>query len=204
MMTFIVLATSNRHKVHEFRQMLEAHSFEIVTPDDRGLRLTVDETGQTFEENAQIKAEAHAAASDSFALADDSGLVVDAMDGAPGILSARFGGAGATDEDRNALVLSRMIDVPVSRRSARFVAAIAIAGPQIETRMFRGVVEGRISDRARGNQGFGYDPIFLYPPYQATFGEVSPARKNAVSHRARALSLAVDHLETLRLKGILG
>ena len=139
---------------------------------DLGLELEVEETGTTFVENAVLKAEACLGATGLLSVSDDSGLVVDALGGAPGIYSARYGGAGRTDADRNELVLDELRSVPDELRSARFVCVIAVARPEHETAVFEGTVEGFITRRVVGNEGFGYDPIFYYPPFERTFGEV--------------------------------
>jgi XTP/dITP diphosphohydrolase len=144
-----------------------------------------EETGLTFEENAALKAQYYSKHCDGYLFADDSGLEVDALGGAPGVYSARFAGPHATDAANNQLLLSRMQGV--TNRTARFVCAIALAtgGRLVET--FRGEVEGRLLDAPRGNTGFGYDPLFFYPPFNCTFGEAALDRKMEVSHRAKAL-----------------
>ncbi len=176
----------------------------MVTPAELEIDLEVDETGATFAENATLKAEAFLKASGMLSVADDSGLVVDALHGAPGIYSARYGGPGRSDDDRNALVLEELRPVPEALRTARFVCAIAIAEHGRETRVFEGTVEGLISREPIGDHGFGYDPIFYYAPFQRTFGEVDADLKATVSHRGNALRRAVPYLRELLTDDILG
>lgn len=166
----------------------------MVTPIDLGIELEVEETGSSFTENAELKAEAFFGATGMTTVADDSGLVVDALHGAPGIYSARYGGPGSTDADRNELVLGEMRHIPDELRSARFVCAIAVAQEGHEMAVFEGTVEGFITRRAAGEQGFGYDPIFYYPPFERTFGEVDADLKATVSHRGKALRQAAVFL----------
>jgi XTP/dITP diphosphohydrolase len=161
---------------------------------DLGIDLEVEETGITFAENAVLKAEAFLEAGGILSVADDSGLVVDALQGAPGIYSARYGGPDRTDDDRNRLVLEEMQAVPRELRTARFVCAIAVALPGRETAVFEGSVEGFITREAIGDQGFGYDPIFYYPAFGHTFGEVDADLKATVSHRGNALQHAAPFL----------
>lgn len=165
--------------------------------------MEVDETGSSFAENARLKAEAFLAASGILTVSDDSGLVVDALHGAPGIYSARYGGAGLSDDDRNALVLAELREVPEASRAARFVCAIAVADRGRETKVFEGTVEGVIAREPRGTHGFGYDPIFYYPPFGRTFGEVDADLKATVSHRGRALGQAAPYLRAVLADDIL-
>ncbi len=182
----ILLASNNPHKLEEFRQIL-GDTFDVLSPRDLGMVLDVEEAGTTFEENARLKAEALAGASDLVTIADDSGLLVDALGGEPGVRSARYGGPNKSDTDRLELVLERLRGVPAEARSARFVAAIAICGPELPTAVVEGEVEGFITESPRGRGGFGYDPIFLYPPAGRTFGEMPANDKALVSHRGIAL-----------------
>lgn len=199
----ILLATNNRHKVDELRAMLVPAGYTVCCPDDLGLRVEVEETGSTFAENAILKAEAFRDASGLAALADDSGLVVEALGGEPGVRSARYGGPGLTDAGRTALLLARMASVPDGRRSARFVAALALAVPGRTAEVFEGQVEGIITREPRGRGGFGYDPVFLYPPAGTTFAELASADKDAVGHRGRALRALLRHLTSSGGDGIL-
>lgn len=194
MTTQILLASNNPHKLIEFRQIL-GDSFEVLSPADLGLTLDVDETGSTFEENAVLKAEALSRVSGLPTIADDSGLVIDALGGEPGVYSARYGGPEKTDRDRVELVLERLDGIPPEARTARFVSAIGLCRLGSATEVVRGEVDGRITERARGTEGFGYDPIFLYPPSGLTFGEMDALGKAAVSHRGRALRRMRARLE---------
>ena len=193
----LLLATNNPGKAVEYRALLEGCGWELVTPRDLGLSLEVEEVGGDYAENARIKAEAFAKASGLVALADDSGIEVEALGGAPGPLSARFGGEGASDEQRVALLLERLKGVPPERRSARFRCLIAVARPAGEVSLFEGQCEGRVAEEPRGEGGFGYDPVFLLPERGLTIAELPPEEKNAVSHRGRAARQARALLEGL-------
>lgn len=199
----VVAASNNPHKIKEFRRILGPIGFNIVAPADLGLRLQVEETGDSFAVNALLKARAFNGASGLSALADDSGLVVDALGGGPGVYSARYGGEGLTDEDRCRLVVEALRDVPVERRTARFVVAIALVTNTGRTITVDGSVEGSIEPDARGSNGFGYDPIFYYPPAGRTFGEMSPQEKDWVSHRSVALHRLAAALSEPGAAGIL-
>ncbi|MGI2335691.1 MAG: XTP/dITP diphosphatase [Dehalogenimonas sp.] len=182
----LLLATNNPGKVKEYTELFTGAGFYLVTPKDKGMEIDPVETGQTFAENAVIKAEVLSAASGLLTLADDSGLEVDALGGAPGVRSARYAGDGATDADRNALLLENMKDISEPQRTARFRCAIAIAGSGHRTQVVEGVVEGIITDKPRGSGGFGYDPVFYLPELGCTMAELTPEEKNGLSHRARA------------------
>ena len=191
----LLLATNNPGKVAEFRQLLEGCGWELVTPADIGLDLHVDETGQTYAENATIKAEAYAKASGLVTLADDSGLEVDALGGRPGLLSARYAGLDRTDEGRVQALLQELAGISDEERSARFRCVIAIAEPGGRVELVEGTVEGRIAHEPRGENGFGYDPVFLLPERGLTAAELPPGEKNAVSHRGAATQEARTVLE---------
>ena len=193
----LLLATNNPGKAAEYRALLEGCGWELVTPRDLGLHLEVEEVGGDYAENATIKAEAFTKASGLVALADDSGIEVEALGGAPGPLSARFGGEGASDQQRVALLLERLAGVPPERRSARFRCLIAVARPAGEVSLFEGQCEGRVAEEPRGEGGFGYDPVFLLPERGLTIAELPPEEKNAVSHRGRAARQARALLEGL-------
>ncbi|MBI3944605.1 MAG: XTP/dITP diphosphatase [Armatimonadetes bacterium] len=193
-MTTLVLATRNAYKVGELRALLADLPVAIRSLADYPAVPDVPETGATFAENAALKARAVAAATGHLALADDSGLVVDALGGAPGIRSSRFAGPGATDRDRVDRVLALMKDVPEERRAARFVAAVAVAAPGGEARTVVAACEGRIAFAPRGEHGFGYDPIFLIPDRGLTMAELPPEEKNRISHRAQAIARAREAL----------
>jgi XTP/dITP diphosphohydrolase len=193
----LLIATNNAGKVAEYGELLGDASWELVTPRDVGLHLEVEESGRDYAENAKIKAATFAKASGLVALADDSGIEVDALGGAPGPLSARFGGEGIGDEGRVALLLERLAGVPPAKRSARFRCLIAVAQPEGRVDLFEGQCEGRVAVEPRGESGFGYDPVFLLPDRGLTMAELPPQEKNAVSHRGRAARRAKAFLEGL-------
>jgi XTP/dITP diphosphohydrolase len=183
----LVLATLNPHKGRELLALLGAVPFQIkLLSEFPGAQLP-EETGRTYAENALVKARTAARLTSVLALGDDSGLEVDALGGAPGIHTARFGGPGLSDRERWELLLERLRDVPPARRTARFRCVIALARPAPGEQVVEGVVEGVIAQAPRGNGGFGYDPVFFYPPLGRTFGEISDEEKQRVSHRAKAL-----------------
>ena len=185
----ILIATSNPGKAREITGLLAPLRLDIVTLRDRGLARSGDvpeETGATYEENARGKGLHYAQRSGLVAIADDSGIEVDALDGKPGPLSARYGGPGLDDAARRRLLLEALAGMPDERRAARYVAVAVIAAPDGRAQAFRGVCEGRILRAARGTGGFGYDPVFFYPPFNATFAELPEERKNGVSHRGQA------------------
>lgn len=177
-------ATTNPGKLREFRLALQ-DSFEVQPLPGLGSIPVPEETGATFEENAIQKALYYSRHCDGYLFVDDSGLEVDALAGAPGVYSARFAGPDASDEANNRLVLERMRGV--RDRTARFVCLVALAKSGRLVRTFRGAVEGLLTEAPRGPNGFGYDPIFFYPPFGCTFGEAPLERKMEVSHRAQAL-----------------
>ena len=190
----ILAATTNKHKIQEFQSMLDVSAdsgrVSIISPDTIKDFPEIVENGATFEENARIKASQAARYADMAAFADDSGLEVAALGGAPGIYSARFGGENATYPEKMAKILKELENA--SDRRARFVCVIALAyrGDIVET--FRGEVTGRIAPEPRGTQGFGYDPIFIPDGYDKTFGELGEEVKSKLSHRARAFALAAE------------
>jgi XTP/dITP diphosphohydrolase len=198
----LVIATNNPGKLREFRDLLDGCGFELVTPADLGVPFGPEETGSTFEENAVIKAVAAMEAAGLPALADDSGLEVDKLDGRPGVLSARYAGRGRTDpalsdEDRVQLVLDEMRGVPDAERAARFRCVIAIATPDGAVRTVDGVFEGRLAHAPRGQNGFGYDPIFVVSELGVTSAELPPDEKNAMSHRGHAALKAREILRQI-------
>ena len=182
----LLLATNNAGKLRELHDILSGLPLELVTPSQIGLDLEVDETGASFEENAILKATAFARASGLPALADDSGLEIDALGGEPGVHSKRYAGPDASDADRIALVLSKLQDVPEAQRSARFRCVMALATPEELVGTVEGVCEGRVAFAPRGDNGFGYDPIFLLPERGRTMAELPAEEKNVISHRGRA------------------
>jgi len=183
----LILATENPHKVREIRELLADLDVEVVHVGELDDPPTLVETARTFAENASQKALATAQATGDLALADDSGLIVDALGGEPGVRSARYAGEGATQQDLIDKLLGAMACVPDDRRAARFVCALSLCGPEGEVGRWEGRVEGAITRAPRGDGGFGYDPVFYYPPAGMTFAEMAPEAKNAVSHRGRAL-----------------
>jgi XTP/dITP diphosphohydrolase len=185
----IFCATTNRGKLREFRMK---SGFEIEPLPGLESIPVCEETGNTFEANAVQKALHYGARTGGLLMAEDSGIEVDALGGAPGVWSARFAGPGATDADNNRLLLDRLGDT--RNRSARYVSVIALAKAGKIEMTFRGEVEGEIAFEPRGFNGFGYDPLFYYPPFGCTFGEAAPEQKQAVSHRGRALEGLFRHL----------
>ncbi len=196
----LLLATSNQAKVREYRSLLGSLPYELVTPAELNLTTTVSEVGESLEENAKIKATAFAAASGLLSLADDSGLEVDALGGEPGHLSARYAGEGVTDTERINYLLARLNGVPWEKRSARFRCVIAIARPDGEVALCSGECPGLITFTPRGEQGFGYDPIFYLPELDKTMAELPLELKNKVSHRGQAASKACSVLQRLHEK----
>ncbi|GAB4158141.1 MAG: XTP/dITP diphosphatase [Planctomycetota bacterium] len=188
----VIVASRNKGKVAEIRQILSLWGVEVVPLSELPALPDVEETGTSFAENAIVKARTVACATGLPAISDDSGIEVDYLGGFPGVHSARFAGLDATDEEKNRIILDKLAGVPVSQRGAGFRCAAAFAAPDGRVVGFEGGVRGFIADEPRGFGGFGYDPIFFYPPYGRTFGEVSAEMKNKVSHRGRAFRLLAD------------
>lgn len=186
----LVLATNNIHKIREISQILEGLDVEIVTKDAFPDFPDVEETGSTLEENAILKAEEISDFTGLPSMADDSGLEVDALDGAPGVISARYAGPGCTFADNNAKLLRELTGVPREKRTARFRCVIAVCFGKGDTRLAEGTVDGVITDEIRGREGFGYDPVFLIPDLGMTFAEMPADQKNSMSHRGRAVRKA--------------
>ena len=182
----LLVATGNPGKVLELAELLRDTPYTLVSLRGLGLPAEIDEPADTFEGNAVIKAEAYARMSGLLTLADDSGLEVDALGGAPGVHSRRFAGDHASDDDRTALVLQRLAGIPWERRTARYRCVLALAAPGEPTVTCEGVCSGIIEYGPRGDGGFGYDPVFFLPEYGKTVAELSLEEKNRVSHRARA------------------
>lgn len=183
----IILASNNKSKLREFKELVAGMDIELISQREAGCDFEVDETGETFEENAFLKADAVTKATGCIAIADDSGLVVDALGGEPGVYSARYGlGHEASDEDRNRYLLNKLGD-DTTERSARFVCCICCTMPDGTVLQTRGECEGEILHAPRGENGFGYDPLFLPVGYDKSTAEMSPDEKNAISHRGRAL-----------------
>jgi XTP/dITP diphosphohydrolase len=197
-LTRLCIATNNRGKQAEFKELLRDWGGEIVFPQELGLQLKVQEVGDSYAEIAALKARAYAKASGLPCLADDSGLEVDALDGAPGLYTARYAGPEASDADRWAKLLNALAETPEGQRGARFRCAVALARPGgTPVEIAEGTCEGRIAFAPRGTQGFGYDPIFYVPDYRCTMAELPAAVKNQISHRARALQAARPLLDAL-------
>lgn len=190
----IVVATFNPGKVREIVPLFEPLGLSLTSLADRGIEEPLEETGATYEENARAKAEHYARLCALPAVADDSGIEVDALRGRPGVLSARYGGEGLDDAGRCRRLLEEMAGVPAARRGARYVAVAAIALPGGEARTFRGVSEGRILEAGRGAGGFGYDPLFLVPSANCSSAELTAEAKNGISHRALAFSRLAERL----------
>ena len=185
----LILATENEHKVREIRELLSDLDVAVIHLGQLDAAPVLTETGATFAENAREKACAVAHATGELALADDSGLEVDTLGGEPGVRSARWAGEGAGGPELVAKLLRELAQVPDERRRARFVCALSLCAPEGEVGRWEGRVEGVIAHEPRGTGGFGYDPVFLYPEDGMTFAEMAPERKNAVSHRGRALQV---------------
>ncbi len=195
----IVLASKNKKKIGELRALLSKHieNIEILSLEDVGIYEDIIEDGDTFRENALIKAKV-AASTGYIGVGDDSGLEVDSLDGAPGVYSARYAGEHGDDEANNKLLLEKLRDK--SDRTARFVCTIACVFPSGEHKpiVCRGTVEGEIIDEYRGDGGFGYDPIFYYPPLDKTLAEIDADEKNSISHRGRAIELLALALKEIK------
>ncbi|MBQ3542713.1 MAG: XTP/dITP diphosphatase [Oscillospiraceae bacterium] len=184
----VVLASKNPHKLVEISKITEKFGMELILQSQLGVDIDVEETGTTFEENSFLKAEAVMKATGLPALADDSGIAVDALNGEPGVYSARYGFDESLDDwGRLELLLKNTENVPDGQRQAQFVCVITMVTPDGQTIQARGEIHGELTREPRGENGFGYDPIFYYPPYGKTTAEMTPEEKNAVSHRGNAL-----------------
>ena len=192
----VVLASKNKHKLVEIEQITKKFDMELVLESDLGVDIDVEETGTTFEENSFLKANAVMQATGLPALADDSGIAVDALNGEPGIYSARYGFDDTLDDaGRVQLLLKNMENVPDGQRQAKFVCVITLVTPEGKNIQARGEVHGEVLREVRGEGGFGYDPIFYYPPFGKTLAQVAPEEKNQVSHRAKALQVFYEKLK---------
>lgn len=192
----VVLASKNKHKLEEISKITEKFDMELVLESELGVDIDVEETGSTFEENSFLKAEAVMKATGLPALADDSGIAVDALNGEPGIYSARYGFDESLDDwGRLQLLLKNTEQVPDDQRQAKFVCVITLVTPQGQTIQARGEVHGMLLRAPVGENGFGYDPIFYYPPFGKSLAQVSPEEKNRVSHRANALKVFYEKLK---------
>ncbi|MHB8855748.1 MAG: RdgB/HAM1 family non-canonical purine NTP pyrophosphatase [Bellilinea sp.] len=198
----LLIASSNRGKLREIQAVLAGLPVELVLPADLGLEIQVDETGATYAENAALKARAYCQASGLLTLADDSGLEVDALNGAPGLHSARFSpNPGASDADRRALLIHTLSNIPVPPGApgwpAHFHCTVAVVEPGGALNTAEGRCDGFIITKEHGHNGFGYDPIFFIPAEDATMAELPEERKNQISHRARALQAALPILQSI-------
>ncbi|MGN0999826.1 MAG: RdgB/HAM1 family non-canonical purine NTP pyrophosphatase [Faecousia sp.] len=192
----VVLASKNPHKLEEIRKITEKFGFDLVLQSELGVDLDVEETGTTFEENSFLKADAVMKATGLPALADDSGIVVDALNGEPGIYSARYGFDDTLDDwGRLQLLLKNTEQVPDGQRQAHFVCVITMVTPEGQCIQARGEIHGELLRAPAGENGFGYDPIFYYPPYGKTTAEMTGDEKNQVSHRANALKIFNEKLK---------
>jgi XTP/dITP diphosphohydrolase len=199
-MSRLLLATGNRHKLCELKSLLRGLPYEMVSLADISINVKIDEVGNSLEENARLKATAMAAESRLISLADDSGLEVEALNGEPGVLSARYAGENASDSDRVKYLLAQLKVVPWEERRARFRCVIAIATPEGQVKICSGECHGYITFEPRGEWGFGYDPVFYLPELGRTMAELPPEIKNRVSHRGQAARGAFSLL--LRLKNV--
>ena len=192
----VVLASKNKHKLVEISKITEKFGFELVLQSELGIDIDVEETGTTFEENSFLKAEAVMKATGLPALADDSGIAVDALNGEPGIYSARYGFDESLDDwGRLQLLLKNTEHVPDGQRQAQFVCVITMITPEGKVIQARGEIHGELTREPRGENGFGYDPIFYYPPFGKTTAEISAEEKHAVSHRGKALRVFYEKLK---------
>ena len=194
-----LIATHNMKKRDELSRILKPVGVRVLLAEEAGVDLTdVEETGTTFEENAFLKAQSGCLESGMPCIADDSGLAVDALDGAPGVFSARYSGEHGNDDKNNELLLENLKDVPMERRAARFVSAVCCVFPDGRKITVRGECEGKIAFDLKGNGGFGYDPLFLPEEYEGkTMAQLTPEEKDAISHRGKALRLLSKKLEEI-------
>lgn len=200
MMTEIVFATGNAGKAREVAMMFSDVDVCVKTLKEADIHADIIEDGKTFMENARIKAETIARFTDKIVLADDSGLVIDYLNGEPGIYSARYMGEDTSYDIKNANILKRMENVPTEERTARFICAMAAVMPDGEVIEAEGVMEGIIGTKSAGTNGFGYDPIFYLPEYEASSAEITPEQKNEISHRGKALRKMQEELRK-RIQG---
>ena len=196
-MADLLLASQNPGKLNEMRLLVEGLPFRVVGPREVGIEEAPEETGASFLENATLKALYYAARSGRLTVADDSGISVDALGGGPGLYSSRFGGEDAGDAARNRLLLEKLAGVPRERRGAHFTSAVVVARDSRVLFQAQEEVHGYIAEETRGENGFGYDPLFFYPPFGKTFGEVPHADKDRVSHRGKAFARLREFLASL-------
>lgn len=195
----LIVATKNKGKLEEVAQLLANFPWEVVSMEEIGIKDEIDESGSTFEENALIKAKSVWKATGETVIADDSGLEVDYLDGAPGVYSARYAGEGATDEDKNNKLLGALAGVPAEERTARFVCVIAVVFQNGSSLTVRGTCEGYIATEPAGNNGFGYDPLLYVPEIGLTIAQMGADMKNSISHRGNAMRKMIEEIEGLGL-----
>jgi XTP/dITP diphosphohydrolase len=195
----LLLASSNPGKIREYRFLLDGLGYQITTLTEEGIAKIVTESGDNYEQNARLKAITYAKLSQLTTLADDSGLEVDALNGEPGVKSARFAGESATDAEKVSFLLAKLNGVPWERRTANFKCVIAIASPEGRTELCYGECQGMIAFESKGENGFGYDPIFYLPEIGKTMAELPLEMKNQISHRARASQKARQVLQRLHI-----
>jgi XTP/dITP diphosphohydrolase len=193
----LIIATNNPGKVSEFRELLQGCGWQIIAPSDVGVSIDVEESGASYEENARLKAQAFCRASGLPALADDSGLEVDALGGEPGALHHVHGWDGRDNEERIAILLRALEDVPMERRTGRFRSVIVVAFPDGPLLKEEGSIEGLVAEAPSGANGWGYDPVFLLPGRGVTVAELTPSEKNRISHRAVAAAKIRERLREL-------
>lgn len=193
----LIIATQNKGKAKEFESLFAPLGYKVLTLHDIENAQDVEETGVTFEENAVLKAESLCGEFNTMVIADDSGLIIDALDGRPGVYSARYAGEAKSDEANMDKVLRELEGVPEDKRTARFYCALAVALPGQNTKTFSGTLEGRILTARQGDNGFGYDPIFYVPSLEKTLAQMKSEEKNAISHRANALKKLKEELHQL-------
>ena len=190
----LLIGTHNESKTREISELLSEIPLDLVSLADIGIVDEVDEYGQTFEENAILKAEGYGKLSGLLTLADDSGIEVDALGGSPGVFSARYVGLNATDKERNKMLISELMNVPDSERTARFRCVVALWSPKTGVSTYEGKIEGLITTNSRGDNGFGYDPIFFSEEMGKTLAQISSTRKHLISHRGKAMEKAKKKL----------
>ncbi|WP_019414161.1 XTP/dITP diphosphatase [Paenisporosarcina sp. TG20] len=193
----VIVATKNKGKAKDFETIFNPLGYKVLTLHDVADDMDVEETGTSFEENAILKAEALAQRLQTFVIADDSGLSIDALNGAPGIYSARYAGEAKSDEANMEKVLTELTDIRDDKRTARFCCAIALAGPNMKTKTAFGTCEGIIAHDKKGTNGFGYDPIFFVPQLGKMMAELNPSEKAAISHRGNAIKIIAEDLPNL-------
>jgi len=197
----VIIASNNDHKTREIKEILKEFPFQVITMKEAGIDVEVVEDGTTFKENASKKAREIMELTGEICLADDSGLEVEALGGAPGVYSARFGGEHGNNKKNNEKLLKMLNAVPSEQRKARFVSSISMCFPDNSEIIVEGYVNGLIGFEEIGTNGFGYDPLFIIPEYNKTFAEIPPEVKNSISHRGEALKLLVEKLREIGFCG---